>query len=152
MSVAEQLPSGYTIREGIPAMDVVRVQTWLASSYWMPGIARERVEREAQNSALVLGAFTGDGTQVSYARVISDKSRFAYLCDVIVDEAHRSRGLGRAMVKYALEHPEFATVTTWTLLTRDAHGVYAPLGFRPVTAPESAPECWMVWRKHPTAG
>ena len=130
-------------------MDFARVQAWLAATYWTPGIARERVERAARNSALVLGAFTADGTQVGFARVVSDKTRFGYFCDVVVDEAYRHRGLARAMVEYALAHPEFATVTTWTLATRDAHGVYTPLGFKPVTDPVSRPDDWMVLRRKP---
>ena len=140
-------PDGYTIREGVAAMDFVRVTAWLAASYWSPGIAGDTVERGARHSAVVIGAFTPDGAQVGYARVVSDCTRFAYLADVIVDEAHRGRGIARAMMRYALDHPELATVRTWTLATNDAHGVYAPLGFRPIAEPESKPETWMVRRK-----
>lgn len=140
---------GIIIREGFDAMDFARVHAWLAASYWTPGIPRERVERGTRNSALVIGAFAKDGSQVGFARVVSDKSRFAYLCDVVVYAAFRRRGLAQALVRYALEHPEFATVSTWTLATRDAHAVYAPLGFRPVTDPESRPDDWMILRRVP---
>jgi GNAT superfamily N-acetyltransferase len=140
---------GYIFREGFEVMDFGRVHAWLAATYWTPGIPRERVERAARNSALVLGAFTPEGVQVGFMRVVSDKTRFAYLCDVIVDESHRNRGIARAMVEFALGHPEFATVTTWTLATRDAHGVYAPLGFLPVTEPVSRPADWMILRRKP---
>jgi ribosomal protein S18 acetylase RimI-like enzyme len=99
---------------------------------------------------MVVGAFAPDGRQVGYARLISDQTRFAYLCDVIVDEAHRGQGIGRAMVRFIMEHPDLARVTTWVLATRDAHGVYAPLGFLPVTHPTSRPEDWMVWRRPPS--
>jgi GNAT superfamily N-acetyltransferase len=150
-SNGDTMNQNYQIQEGVDVMDFTRVHAWLTASYWVPGIARETVEREARNSALVIGAFAADGSQIGYARVISDKSRMAYLADVVVEEAHRGRGVARAMVQYAIDHPELATVTIWTLLTRDAHGVYAPLGFRPITAPESTPDRWMVWRKRPPA-
>lgn len=139
--------SNYTLREGLAAMDFARIHAWLAATYWTPGIPLERVEHAARHSALVAGAFTPTGTQVGYARVVSDQSRFAYLCDVVVDEAHRGKGAGRAMVKFILEHPDFATVVTWILATRDAHGVYAPLGFLPITDPVSRPADWMVLRR-----
>lgn len=139
------------ICEGMDAMDFDRVQAWLAASYWTPGIGREQVERAALNSALVIGAFSPAGNQIGYARLVSDKTRFAYLCDVVVDEAHRGQGIGRMLVKFAVEHPEFATVTTWTLATRDAHGVYAALGFRPVSDPTSRPEIWMMMFRPTTA-
>lgn len=149
-AVSAGMPGGIgacAIREGFGAMDFGRVQALLASTYWAPGIDRERIERAARNSALVIGAFAPDGAQVGYARVVSDKTRFAYLCDVVVDEARRGMGLGRAMAGYALEHPELASVTTWTLATRDAHGVYGPLGFLPVSHPVSRPDDWMVLRR-----
>ena len=136
----------YSIREGFAAMDFARVHAWLAASYWTPGIARERVECGARNSALVVGAFDADGVQAAYARIVSDKTRFAYLCDVIVDEAHRRRGLASRLVKFALEHPDFATITTWTLATRDAQPVYAALGFQTMTEPESRPRNFMIQR------
>ncbi|MDZ4404290.1 GNAT family N-acetyltransferase [Prosthecobacter sp.] len=137
----------FIIREGIEAMDFERVHAWLAATYWTPGIARETVERAARHSALVIGAFDAAGIQIGYARLVSDNTRFAYLCDVIVDGAHHGGGIGRAMVRHFLEHPEFATVRTWTLATRDAHTVYAPLGFLPVVDPVSRPDDWMVLRR-----
>jgi GNAT superfamily N-acetyltransferase len=135
-----------TLREGFDAMDFGLVHAWLTATYWTPGIARERVERAARHSAIVLGAFA-DGQQVGYARAVSDLTRFAYLCDVVVAESHRGQGVGRMMVRHLLDHPDLAAVSTWTLATRDAHGVYAALGFLRVTDPVSRPEDWMVLRR-----
>lgn len=130
--------SGYELSLGPGRVDWERVQQWLASSYWTPGISLERVKRGAENSALVVSVHGPEG-QVGYARVISDRSRFAYLCDVWVEAAHRGRGLGRWMVQAALDHPDFATVN-WLLATVDAHGVYTELGFAPLKNPER----WMT--------
>lgn len=128
-------------------MDFTRVHAWLSSSYWTPGITRERIEHAARNSALVLGCFTVEGEQTGFLRVVSDKTRFAYICDVWVDEACRGQGLARALLNYAMEHPDFTTVVTWTLGTKDAQGVYAPLGFRDVREEGAYPHIWMVRRK-----
>ena len=140
-------PASFIIREGCEHVDFARVHAWLASSYWTPGISREKIERASQHSALVLSSFAPDGTQSGFLRVVSDKTRFAYLCDVWVDEAYRGQGLARALVRHAMEHPEFTTVTTWTLGTKDAQGVYAPLGFRDVREEGAYPNTWMVCRK-----
>lgn len=128
-------------------VDFVRVHGWLSSSYWTPGIERERVERAAWNSALVLSAFAPDGVQAGFLRVVSDRTRFAYLCDVWVDESHRGHGLARTMVRHAMEHPDFVTVSTWTLGTKDAQQVYAPLGFRDIREEGVYPNTWMVRRR-----
>ena len=127
----------YQIDENIARIDFARVHSWLTTSYWSPGISREWVERAARHSALVLGAYSPQG-QVGYLRVVSDLARLAYLCDVWIDSEHRGKGLGRLIVRYALEHPELARVK-WILATADAHGVYANLGFKPL----SEPQRWM---------
>lgn len=127
-------PAGYELSSDLARIDWPRVHGWLASSYWTPGISLERVRRGAENSALVLGVYGPEG-QAGFGRVVSDKTRFAYLCDVWVDQAHRGKGIARWMVRHALDHPDFATVN-WLLATLDAHGVYAQLGFTPLANPE----------------
>ena len=125
-------------------LDFPVVQSWLAGSYWSPDIALESVLHAARHSALIVGAYTGEA-QAGYLRVVSDCSRFAYLCDVWVDEPHRGRGLARAMVRYALDHEDFRTVTRWLLATRDAHGVYKEVGFEALKSPDR----WLIIERSP---
>lgn len=116
-------------------VDFARVTEWLAGSYWCPGIPRAAVERAARYSSLVAGAYDASGTQIGYLRVVSDCTRFANLMDVFVAEPHRGRGLGRALVRFALAHPAHREIVRWMLGTKDAHGVYAREGFRVVEEP-----------------
>ena len=95
----------FTIREGLAAIDFSKVTAMLAATHWSPGITEEEVRKGAENSALVTGAFREDGTQIGYARVVSDKTRFAYLMDVIVEESCRASGIGEQMISYLLNHP-----------------------------------------------
>ena len=71
----------------------------------------------------------------------SDTTRFAWICDVFVEEAHRGKGLAKAMVRFALEHQEHREVTRWVLATADAHPIYREVGFVPLPAPER----WMIY-------
>jgi ribosomal protein S18 acetylase RimI-like enzyme len=140
--------TSFVIREGADAMDFARVHAWLASSYWSPGVSRERVETGARNSALVFGAFDAtSGAQCGYTRVVSDKVRFAYLCDVWVDQAWRGRGIARALLRHAMAHPDMKAVTTWTLGTRDAMPLYESLGFRDIREPGVYANTFMMLRK-----
>lgn len=116
-------------------IDLDRVHGWLASSYWTPGIAREQVARQIANSHS-LGAYHPEHGQVGFARVISDRASFAWLADVWVDEPARGQGLARRMVRWFLDHPDYASVRRFALNTLDAHGVYEPLGFGPLANPE----------------
>ena len=111
-------------------LQVERIHSWLASSYWSPGIERALVERAIAGSHC-LGAYRDDA-QVAFARMITDHATFAWLADVWVDESVRGQGLGRRMVGWFLDHPSFAGLRRIGLVTADAHGVYAGLGFHPL--------------------
>lgn len=132
--------SGRALGEGIvlsderARLDVARIHGWLASSYWSPGIARDLVARAIAGSHC-LGAYRG-GDQLGFARAITDHATFAWIADVWVDEGVRGRGLGRRMVGWFLHHPDFAGIRRIGLVTRDAHGVYAALGFTPLPRPD----------------
>lgn len=124
-----------TFVDGVKNMDFSKVTEMLSKSFWSPGIMIEEVKQGAQNSALVVGAYTEDQIQVGYSRVISDKTRFAYILDVIVDENYRKKGIGQKMIKAILEHHELKDVYQWLLITKDAHGVYDKVGFKPISRP-----------------
>jgi len=125
----------YEIDEDRSRLDFDRVQTWLSETYWSPGVLQEKVEQAARHSYMVVGAYLND-EQVGYMRVVSDCTRFAYLADVFVDPAHRRKGIGRGLVKFALEHPDLIDVRSWLLSTTDAHGLYRDIGFSELRTPD----------------
>lgn len=131
------------IQDRIEAMDFSKVTQMLSQAFWSPGIGMEEVKKGAVNSALVVGAFLPDHTQIAYARVVSDKTRFAYILDVYVDEPYRRQGIGQMMINHILKHEALRDVYQWLLITRDAHGVYGKSGFKPVSRPLD----WMEIRK-----
>jgi GNAT superfamily N-acetyltransferase len=116
-------------------LDIPRIHGWLASSYWSPGIELELVERAIMGSHC-LGAYH-DGMQVGFARAITDHVTFAWLADVWVDEAVRGSGLGRGLVSWFIDHPDFAAIRRFGLATTDAHGVYEKLGFQALLRPSN---------------
>ena len=132
----------YSIKDGCNEMDFDKVTEMLKDAIWSIGIKKTEVIQGSQNSALLVGVFTNDNTQIGFARVISDKTRFAYVLDVIVDKKYRKQGIGQAMMKYVLNHPDLKDVYQWLLITKDAHGVYHKVGFNPVARPND----WMEIR------
>lgn len=115
-------------------LQIDRVHAWLASSYWSPGVAHEQVERAIRGSHC-LGAYR-NGEQIGYARMITDHATFGWLADVWVEQDVRGQGIGRQMVRWFLDHPDFHGIRRIALVTADAHGVYAALGFHPPLRPE----------------
>ena len=123
----------YRISTDPQQLDLAAVHAYLAQSYWSPGIARERVERAAANS-LCFGLFQGD-QQVGFARVVTDKTTFAYLADVYILEAHRGQGLSKWLMAIILAHPDLQGLRRFMLATRDAHSLYAQFGFTALANP-----------------
>jgi ribosomal protein S18 acetylase RimI-like enzyme len=80
--------------------------------------------------SLCFGPYAPEG-QVGLARVITDETTFAYLCDVYVLPEHRGRGLGRWLMECVMGSPRLQGLRRWLLVTRDAHGLYRGLGFGP---------------------
>lgn len=126
----------YEISTDRARLDVALIHRWLSEdSYWAKGVPRDVVERSIEN-ALCFGIYDGNGAQVGFARVITDKATFAYLADVFVLEAHRGKGLSKTLMAEILAHPELQDLRRWLLATWDAHGLYAQFGFTPLDRPE----------------
>ena len=122
-------------------LDVARVHRWLSTdAYWALGRTREHQERMIAGS-LNFGAYEVDsGEQAAYARVVTDHASFAWICDVYVDPAARGHGLGRRLVAAVRDELAPLGVRRFLLATKDAHGVYAKLGFTPL----DEPDMWMA--------
>ena len=115
-------------------LDLDVIHGYLSRSYWARGIPRETVERSVRGS-LCFGAYL-DGRQVGFARVISDRATFAYVCDVFVLPSHRSRGVGKQIMAAIVSDPSLQGLRLRVLFTRDAHGLYRQFGFREARYPE----------------
>jgi GNAT superfamily N-acetyltransferase len=124
----------YELITDLRRFDVEAIHAFLSRSYWSPGIPLEIVRR-AMEGSLCFGLQQG-AQLVAFARVITDKATFAYLADVFVVEAHRGRGLSARLMQAIVAHPDLKGLRRMLLATRDAHGLYAKFGFKPLAAPE----------------
>jgi N-acetylglutamate synthase-like GNAT family acetyltransferase len=111
-------------------LDVDVIHRFLARSYWAEGIPRETVMRSIENS-LCFGVYD-NARQIGFARVISDFATYAYVADVFILGPYRGRGLGKELMASIMAHPDLQGLRRWSLGTRDAHGLYAQFGFKPV--------------------
>lgn len=134
----------YLISTDPARVDAPGVHQLLAEqSYWATDRAFDVQRRAIEHSALVVGVYTTDGRQVAFARMVTDLATFAWLCDVVVDSAHRAGGLGTAMVRTIVEHPAVVNVRWQLLATRDAHSLYQKVGYTPL----HDPTFWMHRRR-----
>lgn len=100
-------------------------------SRYSTGLPLERFPLIIENSTC-FSIYHGE-QQVGFGRVISDKSEFASLWDLFIDEPHRGKGVGQAFLSYIFAHPELRGIFRWFLMTEDAHGLYKKFGFKTET-------------------
>lgn len=128
----------FTISTDPVRLDVDAITDMLARAYWAQGRTREMIARSLQHS-LPFGLYDGP-RQIGLARVVSDYTTFAWLCDVFIHEDYRSNGLGKWLMETVHSHPDLQGLRRWLLATRDAHGLYSQFGWVPLEPPER----WMM--------
>ena len=119
----------YYVTENINLISPDAVHKLLLPTYWGKKRTLETVEKSMKNS-LCIGAFCGDEL-VGFARVITDYATTFYLCDVVVSEEHRGKGIGKMLVRHVVEDTLFKDLRG-ILLTHDAHGLYEQFGFETI--------------------
>ncbi|WP_210586595.1 GNAT family N-acetyltransferase [Streptomyces sp. GESEQ-35] len=141
MADAPPFAEGYEISIDPGRVDAELVHRWLSEdAYWALGRSREKQDR-AMEGSLNFGVYeVVSGEQVAYARVVTDRATFAWLCDVYVDPSVRGKGIGTALVAAVRERLRPYGLRRILLATHDAHGVYAQLGFAPLEKPDQ----WMA--------
>ena len=123
----------FTISTDPSRLDVDVITEMLARAYWAQGRTREMIARYLQHS-LAFGLYDGS-RQIGLARVISDYTTFAWLCDVFIHEDYRGLGLGKWLMETVHSHPDLQGLKRWMLATNDAHGLYSQFGWVPLEPP-----------------
>jgi GNAT superfamily N-acetyltransferase len=115
-------------------LDINAIADMLSRAYWAKGRTPEVIARYLQHS-LAFGLYDGE-RQIGLARIISDYTTFAYLCDVIIHEEYRGRGLSKWLMETVHSHPDLQGLRRWALITSDAHGLYQQFGWSLLANPE----------------
>jgi GNAT superfamily N-acetyltransferase len=129
-------PKQFRISTDPAQLDVGAIHRYLAEdSYWAKNIPLETVTRALANS-LNFGLYAPDGQQAGFARVVTDRATFAWLCDVFVLPAYRGHGLSKWLMHVVWAHPELQGLRRQLLATLDAHTLYQQFGFQELAFPE----------------
>ncbi|MGH7459546.1 MAG: GNAT family N-acetyltransferase [Longimicrobiales bacterium] len=123
----------YAVSTDPARLDIDAIHDFLHNVYWAQGRSRETVERSLRNS-LGFGLYHST-RQIGLARIISDYTTYAYLCDVYVLDQYRGQGLGTWLIDCVMKHPDLQGLTRFSLVTRSAQALYRKFGFAEVTDP-----------------
>ncbi|MFH0736673.1 MAG: GNAT family N-acetyltransferase [bacterium] len=137
----------YTISTKKSKLNIESVVLLLAQTYWASERTKKIINLSIKNS-LCFGLYDGE-KQIGFARVVTDYAIFAYLCDVIIAEEYRGKGLGKWLVESIMLHPQLQGLKRWLLATRDAHGLYKQFGWRKVDPPENWMEIFNLGNNNP---
>ena len=129
------LKKDYSISTDQQNIDLEMIYKYLSEeSYWSKGISFDTVKKSIRNS-ICFGIYL-TGQQVGFARVVTDKATFAYICDVFILPDHKGIGLSKWLIQTILAHPDLQGLRRWSLATADAHGLYSQFGFKQIIRPE----------------
>lgn len=124
------IKDGFIISTEKEKLDIDLIHSFLNRAYWAEGISKEIIRRSIEGS-LCFGLFEND-KQIGFARMITDKTTFAYLADVFIIEEYRGRGLSKWLMEVIMSHPDLQGLRRMILATKDAHGLYKQFGFTPL--------------------
>ena len=102
-------------------------------SYWAKNIPLDIVKRSIDNS-LCFGIYK-KGEQIGFARWVTDKATFGWLCDVYISTAYRGLGLSKKLMAFMIFHPDLQGLRRYQLATLDAHRLYEQYGFKALENP-----------------
>jgi GNAT superfamily N-acetyltransferase len=108
-------------------ISIDKVCELLSKSYWANCRKREKIAKSIENS-ICIGVYI-KGVMIGFARIITDNTTMYWLCDVIIDEKHRGKGLGKKLIELITNMEELKGLLG-ALATRDAHKLYEKYGFK----------------------
>lgn len=119
-----------------------RIHHFLSTqAYWCLGIPKPVVEK-AIDQSLCFGLYAhqnGEQLQIGFARIVTDKATFAWLCDVYIENDYRKKGLSKWLMECVMAHPDLKNLRRICLATKDAHSLYKNFGFKVTETPQN----WM---------
>jgi GNAT superfamily N-acetyltransferase len=146
MNDAAFAKNGYTISAEKALLDFDIIYKYLSEdSYWAKGITADRFKTAIENS-VCFGVYHNN-MQAGFARVITDKATFAYLCDVFILSEYRGHGLSKWLIQTIVESPKMKGLRRFLLATADAHGLYSQFGFTQIRKPDSWMEIFTPYLK-----
>ncbi|MFN8168462.1 MAG: GNAT family N-acetyltransferase [Candidatus Nanopelagicales bacterium] len=147
MTVLARREDGLEIDDDPARLDPDRVYDLVVGQgYWAADRSRSTVAATIPAS-WCFGVHDGP-TLVGFARVVTDRLTFAWVCDVVVDEPMRGRGIGHWLMRTVTEAVEATGVRRQILATADAHEVYRSVGYTALAHPDR----WMEKDDRPPMG
>lgn len=122
----ENISDNVKISRDKSLLQIDRVLGLLGQSYWAQNRLIDVAQKSIENS-MCYGVYINN-IQIGFARVITDYATTFYICDVIIDQDYRGKGLGKKLIHTIVTDEQLKSLMG-ILATKDAHGLYGQYGF-----------------------
>ena len=122
--------NGFTINTNPKLLNIDMIHAFVSRSYWARGIPRELVIKSIRHS-FCFGLYN-QGKQIGFARLITDFTIEAKICEFFVAEPYQGKGLGKWLMECVISCPSLQGIRTLSLGTADGHDFYKKVGFHVV--------------------
>ena len=134
--------SSFLITTDKKQLQLSRVHRFLSQeAYWCLGIPSSIVAKSIENS-ICFGLYHQEentALQIGYARLVTDQSTFAWLCDVYIEQPYRGRGLSKWLIECIMSSCYVQGLRRICLASKNAHDLYQKYGFKVTDTPAN----WM---------
>jgi len=119
----------YKFSDNKELIQINKIFELLENSYWAKSRKRELTIKAIENSICVGIYFKNE--MVGFARLVTDYATMYWLGDVIINEKHRKKGLGKKLIDLIINMKELEGLFG-LLATKDAQKLYEKYGFKKV--------------------
>ena len=116
----------YLVSDEKDRLKVADVENLIKQGEWCADYSRQKIARLLEKS-FWLGVYK-EATLVGLARMVTDEETVTMITDVIVDKAHRGRGVGSLLMECLIAHKDLSK-TSMSLGTQDADRFFEKFGF-----------------------
>ena len=124
------LETAYLFYDSKLAIKAGELQDLYRFTRWGRSRSLEQIERMLAGTSICFSA-QHEGKLVAFCRVLTDFVFRASLWDVLVHPDHQGKGLGTALIRYAVEHPAMREIPLVVTYTSELAPFLAQLGFEP---------------------
>ncbi|MDR1877773.1 MAG: GNAT family N-acetyltransferase [Flavobacteriaceae bacterium] len=117
----------YKFSDDKKLISIDKVCELLGKSYWANNRSKEKIIKSIENS-ICIGIYNKE-QMVGFSRIVTDNATMYWLCDVIIDENHQKKGLGKKLIEIITTMEELNELRG-ILATRDAHTLYEKYRFK----------------------
>lgn len=132
----------FSISTNKKKLQIERIHSFLSKeAYWCLGIPASVVAKAIESSTCfgLYDESSGKPIQIGYARLVTDHTTFAWLCDVYIEKTYRGQGLSKWLMDCLMSSKYAKNLRRLCLATKDAHELYSKFGFEVTKTPQN----WM---------